>query len=97
MKLQRDLYRWIHIIEGSSDLVQELTYRVSEFEELEDSTLLHFELPITEVLIWLGLSDQGRDSQPSISPKVGFWVSGFEELKDSTLLHFSRLPKSRYG
>jgi hypothetical protein len=44
----------------SLDLVQELAYRVSGFEESKYSTLLHFELPVTEIPIWPGPSDQGE-------------------------------------
>jgi hypothetical protein len=45
---------------GSLDLVQELAYQVSGFEESKDLTLLHFELPVTEIPIRPGPSDQGE-------------------------------------
>jgi hypothetical protein len=41
-------------------LIQELEYRVLGFEESKDLTFLHFELPISKILIWLGPLDQGR-------------------------------------
>jgi hypothetical protein len=42
------------------DLTQELEFRVSGFEELKDSTLFHFKLPITEILIQPAPLEQGR-------------------------------------
>jgi hypothetical protein len=75
-----DLYH-----QGPSNLVQELMYRISGFEESKDLTRLHFELPVTEVPIWPGPSDQGGDLQPSISTKGQYRISGFEESKDWTL------------
>jgi hypothetical protein len=44
----------------SLDVIQELAYWVLGFEESKDSTLLHFEFPVTEILIQPGLSDQGE-------------------------------------
>jgi hypothetical protein len=44
----------------SLDLIQELEYWVSGFEESKDLTLLHFKLSITEIPIRPGPSDQGR-------------------------------------
>jgi hypothetical protein len=62
----------------SSNLVQELAYQVLGFEESKYSTLLHFELPVTEIPIWLGPSDQGEIHSHRSQRRYHF---GFQGLK----------------
>jgi hypothetical protein len=80
-KLRRDLDRQILYKKSR------IRFRVSGFEESKYSSLLHFELPVTEIPIWPRTVGSEGDSQPSISTKVRFRVSRCEELKDLTLGH----------
>jgi hypothetical protein len=59
-KLRKDLNRWIQDIESCWISYKNLSIRFRGFEESKDLTLLHFELPISEILIRPGPSDQGR-------------------------------------
>jgi hypothetical protein len=80
------------------DLIQELEYRVSGFEESKDLTLLHFEL-----LIWPGPLDRGRLIAIDLPLRGGGGggtseiteFRGFERERKRHRIMISRIAKSR--
>jgi hypothetical protein len=56
------------------DLIQGLVYRVSGFEESKDLTLLHFELPVTEIRYGQDRRIRGRFAAVDLSKGK---ISGF--------------------
>jgi hypothetical protein len=80
------------------DLIQELEYQVSGFEESKDLTLLHFELSISEILIRPGLSDQGRLIAVDLPLEGNFKITefqGFERERKRHRIVIPRIAKSR--
>jgi hypothetical protein len=66
----------------SLDLIQELEYWVSRFEELKDLTLFHFELPISEIPIQPGPLDRGRLIAVDLPLEGSFGISEVLRTRD---------------